>query len=369
MRQTLKFTVLLLLMAALLWWFARGVEWGQVTAELAGANLWLIACGVAAVCATYFVRALRWRALLAPLAAAGLKPLFAATTVGFGAVFLVGRAGEVVRPAFLPLAERRVKPAASFVTIGVERIYDIVAVVVLFAFNLIWFRAPGADPAAYAQVRRAGLVLLAAAVVGIASLVWFRGHAPKLIGWLGRKSDRDPRLVRRAGEFLTHLLGQLAGALSVLTDARALAVTAGLTALLWGLIAVSNFCVLWAFGLRFGPAETVFVLGWALVGSLVPTPGGAAGAFHVATARGLSFLGVAAAKATAVSIILHLVVFAPALFLGLYFFLRSDVKLSNLRGGAAEREGQDGREISDDARARLSRDEPAVSAAQRTGRA
>jgi len=362
LRQTLKFTVLLLLTGALLWWFALGVEWGQVSAELAGANLWLIACGVLAVCATYFVRALRWRALLAPLAAVGMKPLVAATTVGFGAVFLVGRAGEVVRPAFLPLAERRVKPAASFVTIGVERIYDVVAVVLLFALNLIWFRAPGGDPAAYAQVRRAGLVLLAAAAVGVASLVWFRGHAPALINWLARKFERGPRLVRRAGGVVTHLLEQLAGALSILTDARELAVTVGLTALLWGLIGVANFCVLRAFGLEFGPAETVFVLGWALVGSLVPTPGGAAGAFHVATARGLAFLGVAAAKATAVSIILHLVVFGPALFLGLYFFLRSDVKLSNLRRSAAEKD-EPGDAISGDAQSRLARDETRLPAA------
>ena len=364
MRQTLKFTVLLALTCALLWWFARGVEWGQVSAEVAGVNLWLIACAVAAVCATYFVRALRWRTLLAPLAPAGLNSLVAATTVGFGAVFLIGRAGEVVRPAFLPLAERRVKPAASFVTIGVERIYDISAVVLLFAFNLIWFRAPGGDPAAYAQVRRAGLVMLAAAVAGIVSLVLFRGRAPRLIAWLDVKLARAPRLVRRAGGVFTHLLEQLAGALVVLTDARALAVTAGQTVLLWGLIGVANFCVMRAFNLDFGPAEAIFVMGWALVGSLVPTPGGAAGAFHVATARGLALLGVAAAKATAVSIILHLVVFGPAVFLGLYFFLRSDVKLSNLRRGAAARDAQDAAAASGDAGARLAGEETPVSVAR-----
>ena len=65
-----------------------------------------------------------------------------ATTVGFGAVFLFGRAGEVVRPAVLTLHDRRVRPARSFVTIVVERLYDMVAVVVLFAANLLWFPAP-----------------------------------------------------------------------------------------------------------------------------------------------------------------------------------------------------------------------------------
>lgn len=347
MRPFLKFTTLLLLTAILLWWFARGVDWARVRAEMEGTNWLMIALGVAVVCATYIFRALRWRALLAPVTEVSFSALLASTAVGFGSVFLVGRAGEVTRPAFLPLADRRVPPSASFVTIGVERVYDIAAVVVIFAVNLVWFRAPGGDPAAYAQVRRAGLLLLCLAVAGIAMLVGSRPFLPALVVWLDKKFAHASPFLRRAGGALTGLLEHLRVVLGVLTDARALAVTIGWTALLWATIATANWCVLRAFGLPFGAAETVFVLGWALVGSLVPTPGGAAGAFHVATARGLTFLGVADAKATAVSIVLHLVLFGPALFLGLFFFLRSGVDLSRLRGAAREAgDGEGSRGIS-----------------------
>jgi uncharacterized membrane protein YbhN (UPF0104 family) len=348
LRSFLKFTALVALAALLLWWFARGVNWTQVRAELEGVNWWLIAAGIGVVCATYVIRALRWRVLLAPVAESSVRNLLAATSVGFGAIFVIGRSGEVLRPTFLSLVDRRVRPAASFVTIGVERIYDMAAVVLIFAVNLIWFRAPGADLAAYARVRQVGFFMLGAFVVGIAALVWFRAHAPTLIGWLDAKFERATPAVRRGGNFLTGVLDQLRLALGVLVNASALAVTVGWTAALWSVIALANFCVLRAFNLPFGATETVFVLGWALVGSLVPTPGGAAGAFHVATARGLSFLGVADAKATAVSIVLHLVLFGPAFFLGLYFFLRSDVKLSRLRGAA--REASD---AGDDAKARV----------------
>ncbi|HEX8160809.1 MAG TPA: lysylphosphatidylglycerol synthase transmembrane domain-containing protein [Pyrinomonadaceae bacterium] len=344
MRPFIKFTALLLLTALLLWWFARGIDWARVEGEMAGTNWLLIAAGVAVVCATYVVRALRWGALLAPVARTSWRELLAATTVGFGAVFLVGRAGEVVRPSFLPLVDSRVSPSASFVTIGVERIYDITAVVVLFAVNLIWFRAPGGDPAVYAQVRRAGFVLLAAAVAGIFALVLFRLRGAEMIGWLDARLKRAPAGVVRVGRFLTDLLEELRRALGVLTDARALAVTVGWTLVLWASIALANWLVLRAFGLPFGAGGTLFVLGFALVGSLVPTPGGAAGAFHVATARGLTFLGVADVKAAAVSIVLHLVVFGPALFLGLYYFLRSDVKLSRLRGVASKAGSGEGEE-------------------------
>ena len=71
-----------------------------------------------------------------------------------------------------------------------------------------------------------------------------------------------------------------------------------------------------AFGLNFGLTETIFVLGWSLVGSLVPTPGGAAGAFHAATAAGLIFLGVERETAAAISIVMHVVDFGPAVVFG-----------------------------------------------------
>jgi uncharacterized protein (TIRG00374 family) len=337
LRKYLKFLVLSALAALILLWFGRNLNWKEVSEAIRGADVRLIALACLFVCLTYFLRALRWRALLKPLAPeTSLRELFAATTVGFGAVFLIGRAGEVVRPAFLPLREPRVRPSAAFVTIAVERIYDISAIIVLFAANLLFFRAPGGgDALAYARVRQAGLILLVGAIAGIIALVFFSRHADAVTRWLDRRLERAPRLVARVGRVASGLLTQLARSLGVLTDARGLALTVGLSALLWIAIALANFLVMRAFGLDFGLSTAVFVMGWSLVGSLVPTPGGAAGTFHAATAAGLIFLGIARDQAAAIAIVLHLVVFAPATFFGLYYFLRSDVSLARLRRLAA----------------------------------
>jgi hypothetical protein len=124
---------------------------------------------------------------------------------------------------------------------------------------------------------------------------------------------------------------QLAKALRVLVDARELAVTVGWTILVWFGISLGNLLVIRAFGLPFGVKESLFVLGWSLVGSLVPTPGGAAGAFHAATAAGLLVLGVDREKAAAISIVMHLVDFGPAVLFGLFYFLRGDINFSRLR--------------------------------------
>jgi uncharacterized protein (TIRG00374 family) len=331
LRKHLKFMALLALAALILWWFGRGLNWSEVRESVLLADARLLAASIAVVSLTYLIRAYRWRALLAPLTPASLRELFVATTVGFGSVFLFGRAGEVVRPVVLPLRDRRVRPAASFVTIMVERLCDSVAVVVLFAANLLWFRAPMSNATEFAHVREAGLILLVIAVVGVACLVWFERRSARAVGWLDRRLARLRFVPERIRQMIVSTLEQLATALQVLAHPRELLVTATWTALLWLAITLANGLVIRAFGLPFGFAETVFVLGWALVGSLVPTPGGAAGAFHAATAAGLIFLGVTRERAAAASILIHLVDFAPAVLFGLYYVLRGDINIKRLR--------------------------------------
>ena len=339
MLKHLKFLFLLLLAVLILWWFGRKLDWVEVGRSLKAADWKLLAAGVVTVSATYLLRAYRWRTLLAPLAPqAGLRPLFAATTVGFGAVFLFGRAGEVVRPVVLPLYDKRVRPAGSFVTIMLERLCDITAVVVLFALNLLWFPAPEGQESQLATVRTAGMILLVIAVTGLGFLVWFERRSQGAIRWLDARFKRWRFVPPGLARALTHLLEQLAAALRILADPKELAVTIGWTAIIWLVNILSNWLVIRAFGLSFGFKETIFVMGWSLVGSLVPTPGGAAGAFHAATAAGLIFLGRPQNEAAAVSIMLHLVAFAPAVVWGLYYFLHGNVSFKRLQQLATSEE-------------------------------
>ena len=329
-RKYLEFGLLSALAVAIVWWFGRKLDWGEVRLAISLANWYLLSLAVVVICFSYLFRACRWGALLAPLGPARLKHLFAATTVGFGAVFLIGRMAEVVRPVVLPMREPRVRASASFVTIMVERIYDTMAVVVLFALNLLWFTPPSNTASEFSRVRIVGLVLLISAVSGVLSLTWFRRRSSGAIGWVEQVLKRRPFIPVRLTRAVISILEQLARALRVLVNARELAVTIAWTVMVWGSIALANLIVLRAFGLPFGIREAVFVLGWSLVGSLVPTPGGAAGAFHAATAAGLIFLGVARETAAAISIVMHLVDFGPAVIFGVYYFIRGDINLSRL---------------------------------------
>ncbi len=125
-------------------------------------------------------------------------------------------------------------------------------------------------------------------------------------------------------------LEQLATALSVLSNVRQLTISLAWTFLLWFSIAMGNLFVCRAFGLPFGISHILFVLGWSMVGSVVPTPGGGAGAFHAATGAALVVLGAQREQAAAVAIILHLVDFAPAAIFGLFYFLHGEINVAAL---------------------------------------
>jgi len=330
-RKYIEFAVLCLLATGLLWWFGRNLDWSQVGHAVANADPLLLIIAVLIISAAYFVRAFRWGALLKPLSAAHFGDLFVATTIGFSAVFLVGRAGEFVRPVVLSMRDPRVRPSASIVTIVVERIYDMTAVALMFAINLLWFKPPFTVEISFEKIRATGWGLLGVTIIGIVFLIWFRWKSAVVIGLFERLFESWRFIPRKLAELVLRLLEQLAQALRVLVNLIELFETIGWTALLWLGVASANLLVFHAFHLKVGLGATIFVLGWSLVGSLVPTPGGAAGAFHAATAAGLLFLGIQKDTAAALSIVMHLVDFGPAVLFGVFYVIRGDLSLAKLR--------------------------------------
>lgn len=331
-RRVARHAALLLFTALILWWFGRSLDWAEVQRSMKGANALLLSVSAALMCLTYLLRAYRWRALLAPVTETNVRELFLATNVGFSAVFLLGRAGEVVRPAVLSLRDRRVPPAASFITIMVERIFDMTAVIVLFALNLLWLRVPSVSAEAMSRVRWAGALVLLTAFLGIAILIRFKKNSETFICWMDGKFMGRKFAPERLRLALTGTLKQLAAALSVLSDRREFLRVALWTLAQWATIILATQLILRSFSLQLGLSETIFLFGWGMVGSLAPTPGGAVGAFHAATVAGLMFMGVARDEAAAATIILHLFGFLPALAFGFFHLLRGDLNLTRLRG-------------------------------------
>src|SRR5947209_13229335 len=82
-------------------------RWDLFLATFRELNLWWLAGAAFLITLTYFGRALRWRVLMRPVCPhPNLSNLTVATAIGFTAVVLFGRAGEMVRPYLIALKEK-----------------------------------------------------------------------------------------------------------------------------------------------------------------------------------------------------------------------------------------------------------------------
>jgi uncharacterized protein (TIRG00374 family) len=347
----IKTTISLLVGALFVYWFAHKLNWLEVWNEVREANWAQLTLALSLFIGTYFVRVLRWRTLLQPMAQPPLRALFRATVIGFSALFVMGRAAEMlIRPAALSVKEK-IHPSASYATVMVERVFDMVMVVVFFAINLVFFEHISNDANAmkmFGWIKVTGGLLLLVAIAGIYGLYSFRKHREGALDYLERKLHFLPVSVKKG---TISLITHLAESLSVLHDVRSLTIVVSYTVLLWLMVAVAHLLVVRAFDIpyRLVPfTGAVFVMGLSMLGSVVPTPGGATGPFHTATTASLTFMGIDHTKAASVAIILHLVIFTPATFFGMYYLVKEGLSLENLKS-IGEKQADDVEQQSKDA--------------------
>lgn len=327
MRKYIRYILLLLLTVFIFWFFGRNLDWAEVSQSLKKANAFYLIVAVLIICLGYLLRAKRWQVLLEPITPTSLKELFATTTVGFTAVFFVGRAAEIVRPMWLPMRDKRVRPSASLVTIGLERIFDMASLICFFAVNSLWLVAPAGKEEQFNYVKTLAVMMLAGVVVGFIGLYIFQKYSASIIEWLKSNSVFNNKI----GKIFLSILTRLGESLAILRDWREVLAVSFWTFLLWLAISVPTWLVILAFGIEMNFSQSIFVMWWAALGSLVPTPGGAAGAFHTVTKGGLTFLGVEENLAAAVSLVMHLVYFAPAIIFGVYYFIHGDITIEKFK--------------------------------------
>jgi uncharacterized protein (TIRG00374 family) len=194
LRKYFKFIILFLFTVFIFWFFGKDLDWEKISQSLQKAKAVYLIGAVLIICLGYLLRAKRWQVLLDPITPTSLKELFATTTVGFTAVFLVGRAGEIVRPMWLPMRDKRVRPSAALVTLGLERICDLGALITLFSVNLIWLKAPAGREEEFGYVKMVGILMLSGLALGIVGLYVYLKISAKIIGWFEQTNFSKNRL-------------------------------------------------------------------------------------------------------------------------------------------------------------------------------
>src|SRR5216684_5602659 len=212
MRSHLRTFVVLALALALLALFLHNVDLRGVVGEIIHARPEWLALSLATMFVNLAIRSRRWQYLLEPLRRTTFANAFRATAVGFAAsTVLPARAGELIRPYFLARQDH-ISATGAFATIILERLLDVVTVLVLLASYVFFFgRDLGvANPVVFTAVKWAGATAGAGAFAALVVLFVVAGDPARLGRTLARLAAVVPStfagmVARIAEKFATGL--------------------------------------------------------------------------------------------------------------------------------------------------------------------
>jgi uncharacterized protein (TIRG00374 family) len=329
MRPRVRTIAVFLLTIGLLAFFFRGVNPAEVWEKTREADARLLVAGVFVTLMTYALRAFRWQFLLAPIGPTRFSTAFQTTVIGFAASFLLpARAGEVLRPYLLARREH-LPPTAAFATIILERLLDLVTVLLLFGVFVVVVdpSSLSGDPALYTRVKTGGLLAAGAAIGGLIVFFFLAGHPDKLGAWALRIERILPARLARA---VARLVESFAQGLAIMRRPLQLLGSLALSFPLWLSIALGIWVTSHAFHMTFSYVGSFLVMTLLVVGVAVPTPG-QVGGFHAAYKIAvMTFFGVTETTAVGAAIVLHAISFVPVTLLGLVFMAREGLSLGRM---------------------------------------
>jgi uncharacterized protein (TIRG00374 family) len=299
-----------------------GIDLKQAWHALRTCDYWLLIPALLAFGLGNLARALRWRSLFIPSRRPPLGTTINAMMIGyFYNSILPARAGEAAR--VLVLTQRSSSPPVEITgTVVLERMYDVVAILVIFFVAEPWL--PHVSWFGTAALVAAGLALV---IAGAATVLVLYGDRPVRVLL---------RPLRRLAPFsedrLDRTVAELVHGLSGLHNGRVALEALVWTIAAWMLSSLSGFCVMLAFhlGLPFGAAVLVQVaIG---LGMILPAPPAAAGVFEGATLIALRAYGVPRSIALPYALVLHLVNFVPFVLIGAMLLHRNARRPASERG-------------------------------------
>jgi len=316
--------------AALLGLFLRNVDLWHALGEISRAQPSWLALSLATMFVNLAIRSRRWQYLLEPLGPTSFGSAFRATAVGFAAsTVLPARAGELIRPYFLARQDH-MSATGAFATIILERLLDVVTVLVLLASYVFFFGRDlgGANPVVFKAVKWAGATAAAGAFAALVVLFVVAGDPARL----GRTFARLEQVVPSTfAGLIAQIAEKFATGLGVIRRPGRLLVALVWSFPLWLSIGLGIWAVAMAFRFAVPFTGSFLLMALLVIGVAVPTPG-AIGGFHEAFRVGATmFYGAPDDAAVGAAIVLHAFSIGPSLILGLFFAAQAGVSMAGMR--------------------------------------
>jgi uncharacterized protein (TIRG00374 family) len=315
------------------------VSFAEVWTNIRLGSLWLLLASVAVNTFGFFIRALRWRVLLAPVKSdTRLRSRFAGVSIGFMANnVLPARVGEFARAYSFSRLEP-VTAAAAFGSLVVERFMDGVVLLLFLVLPLLTPGFPSQGMLAGgmgAVILRGAVGLVALVLLALVVMAVWPGHFARTAHVVARflpRSFREPVL---AG------LDAFLGSLAIMRDPKLLALGFVWTLAFWTWHGFSFWLGMLAFGIDTGFVSAIFTEAVVGFGVALPAAPGFFGTFHASANIALSEVyGVPNPQSLAFAFGYHFGGWVPITAIGLWYAWKLGFSLAEV-GSAEERVEQE----------------------------
>ena len=300
----------------------RGQDFGLIWESIRSAEyIWLVPA-----IAVYFlgvaVRAVRWDYLLRGVSKLSPAQLFPIVTIGYMANNVLPlRAGELVR-AYALSTRHQVRKSASLATIGVERIFDGITMLVFFAVASLSI----ALTSDLRTVFNLAVALFALMAAGMIAFVFLPVLRDKLIAAV------IDRLPDRIGERVGPMAQAFVDGLSILRRRNDLLGVGLASVLAWLLEATMYLMIAQAFDMDISPFGILMITAVANLATLIPSSPGYVGAFEYGVLLVVAGpLGFERELAISYAVVVHAALYLPVTLVGFAFWWRESFSWGAVR--------------------------------------
>jgi uncharacterized protein (TIRG00374 family) len=328
--KVLKIGLGLAISAVFLFFAFRGVDLGELWEHVRRASfLWLLALAAFTVYSNW-VRAQRWGFFFRHLKRISPASLFSSTMIGLAANNVLPlRVGEPVR-AYSISKKEDLAFATSFTTVILERIFDMVTVLLFLALALFLVPIPESAGEQIGGALRL-LSVVTTAVIGFVVFLFFKQEL--MVRWVEGCIALLPGRIAGPVHSLFHAF--LAG-LEALTDRRQLLSIFAYSLWLWACFVITFWCGAKSLGLDVThdlPLIRACLLTVVLVAIfiMIPAAPGFVGTFQLAFVVSLSVFGVPKEEALSFSLLTHGIQYFAVTLIGAYYFAREGISLREVQ--------------------------------------
>ncbi len=322
MNKKHKFLIFSILISILFLYLAvRKIDIDEVRMSLRMARYPYLIAGSLFMVLSFLIRGLRWKLILSPIKNCKFLSVFSVLVIGFMANNLLPfRVGEFAR-AYLNGKKEEISKSSSLATIGVERIFDGLSIlIILFAISFIL-----SFPHWATHLTLVATLLFVGALIFVYTLTIKESFSVNLLKKIMKIMPEGIRIK------VSRLLDSFVLGLKIFHRIDQMILLLLISVVIWLCDAFIFYSVSLALRLNMGYVGALFTLVIVALGIMIPSSPGYIGVYEYFTILSLSLFSIAKSEALTYAVLVHFVQFTVIFIGGMWFLAKENVSLMDLK--------------------------------------